>query len=228
MFHLKKCISFLILLLTTTILAEKECLVTTGENCNNNSYYLVNKANMYAITNSDNMTLYYCNNEKVACEEVIEPGYYIVNKEIVFKCRMNGLVNQCSKFKIEENECTEDTIGKLYSATQSSIISLCLNVEGTIKSFVDLNKANSGDYIVSRGEDNIFGLVNYGLLRVEDKKITLDAEYNNGLKYVFVNKLKNYRVMVKGETCPMTGSPNILDRMNILEFMCSKGLCTMQ
>jgi len=143
---------------------------------NNNSYYLVNKANMYAITNSDNMTLYYCNNEKVACEEVIEPGYYIVNKEIVFKCRMNGLVNQCSKFKIEENECTEDTIGKLYSATQSSIISLCLNVEGTIKSFVDLNKANSGDYIVSRGEDNIFGLVNYGLLRVEDKKITLDAE----------------------------------------------------
>ena len=181
-------------------------------------------------------SLYYCSGgETKICEEQTSVGYYFVDPKTLYVCRINNSPFQCTKESIpdERNACTEDNIGKLFVKTGDSTASLCLNYAADTPSVVELNGSAKGNYLVYKNSnpiENVFGITGsnekYAIVGIQDKVVSLNSTYSNGLKYVYVDATKN-RVMEKGDKDfpKLTGSTSDPDEDNIMELLCSSGKC---
>ncbi|ORY26729.1 hypothetical protein LY90DRAFT_628881 [Neocallimastix californiae] len=202
----------------------KECDVTTGTNCVENSYYLVHKKTLNIITNGYGF-LYFCKTEK-DCTQITETGYYIIDKDTVYFCSNTS----CRKDNTVD-ECDNNGLGRI--VYKDNKLSICLN--GVTA--VDIVKSNNGNYMVTGSgtdsnsdngsgnseEDILFASKGkFAIITIKDQIITLNSKYNNNMKYVYVNSSGNQKVMEKGNTCPKNGSL-ISD---VLEFECNRGICT--
>lgn len=179
-----------------------------------NTYYL------------ENGKLYYCENENEECDEITEVGYYINDKENAYACKSNGSSIICEKVTItvDPKDGCSNNIGKLI--VLESKLSICLASDKSI----ELNNVNTGNYIVENGSNDIFGIVEggYAIITVNEKSVILNKEYDNKLKYVYVNnENKSLKVMEKGNTCPKDASKNnAIKSDDILELECENGICT--
>ncbi|KAL6601962.1 hypothetical protein LY90DRAFT_509679 [Neocallimastix californiae] len=193
------------------------------------SYYLIDKSN-YEISSTQG-TLFYCSEENKACDEINKIGYYVVDKNTIYTCKLDNVNGfYCIKENLtkDDNQCDEQHIGKLYSKNSSDIISLCLNYDDDTSSLqpeaisVDLTNNNiSENYIIKKNSDNIFNLdegENYALINIKNKVITLNPNYKNGLKNVYIDK-STYKVVEKSETVN-------LEPRNILEINCVNAKCS--
>ncbi|ORY34438.1 hypothetical protein LY90DRAFT_673236 [Neocallimastix californiae] len=211
------------------------CNVFDPTNCISNVYYLVNKQDHSLINDTGvSGSLYYCSGgETKICEEQTSVGYYFVDPKTVYVCRINNSPFQCTKESIpdERNACTEDNIGKLFVKTGDSTASLCLNYAADTPSVVELNGSAKGNYLVYKNSnpiENVFGITGsnekYAIVGIQDKVVSLNSTYSNGLKYVYVDATKN-RVMEKGDKDfpKLTGSTSDPDENNIMELLCNNG-----
>jgi len=194
----------------------KECEVATGANCVVGNYYLVDTETNTLLSGSGvEGSLYHCEEEKKACTQIIKTGYYVVDEETLYSC-------QDSTCQMAEyvDSCTDETTGRVRFHEDKFYICLVDTVG------VELTVANNGDYIVQASTGNIFASTNYALINIKEHVVTLNNDYKNDLKYVYVNKSTagNYKVMKKGDTCPKTAN----ELADIMEFKCSNSQCQLK
>lgn len=200
------------------------CTVSNGSNCNSNSYYLVDSEDNNKIINNNNKYgyLFYCSNENMACTRISDVGYYVVDSSIIYDCLSSNTGILCKLDNYYE-ECNNDSIGKIIYKDKK--LSICINNE----IIVDITTTSKSDYVVSKGNGNIFISSNdeedYAIISINEQVVTLNTKYSNGLKYVYVNKGSNgnYKVMKNTDTCPKNNS-NIIEN-DILELECTNGKC---
>eukprot|EP00833_Pecoramyces_ruminatium_P013887 jgi/Orpsp1_1/1187919/evm.model.d7180000061158.1 len=174
-------------------------------------------------------SLYYCATEGQNCNEILDLGYYIIDETLGYVCQSISEEVSCRNIEIGTTCESANDVGKIIYA--SNKISLCLNyVAGAANQLsIELNATNSGNYILPKNNDNIFGLSSdqYALINVNDKVITLNKKYDNKLKFVYANTDSN-KIIEKGDTCPKTkdATPKWNDE-KILEMNCVEGKCTL-
>lgn len=189
---------------------EKECDVVSGVSCTDGSYHL------------KNTELFYCEKQGDPCQSVSDVGYFIVDETTIFFCKKNGITLECGSLANVANEenCSNALVGEV--AMINSQLSICVSNDTPIP----LTSSNKGTYIVYGKSGDIFGIngagKEYGIINVDEKIITLHQNYNNHLKYVYVDQSETgkYKVLEKGiSTCP-TDKDN-----GMLELECSNGFC---
>lgn len=129
-------------------------------------------------------SLYYCTTEGQNCSEIREVGYYVIDESLgYYVCQALSDEISCHKASFGSTCESLNDVGKIIYA--SNKISLCLNYnEGaTIQPSIELNASNSGNYVLPRGNDNVFGLEEnqYAIINVKDRIISL----NNNCKLSF-------------------------------------------
>lgn len=158
----------------------------------------------------------------MGCEEIIEVGYYINDKKDAYACENKNSGLSCKKLKntMAKESCT-NKIGELV-LSDNSIISICLTKDNA----VELDNSHSGNYVVEKGKNDIFGIAEsggYAIINVKENVAILNKDYKNQLKYIYVND--SYKVMNKEDkTCPMK-TKDAIDEEKILELECDNGIC---
>lgn len=189
----------------------------------------MNKDN-YSLA-EDEGSLFLCKNEGTACSEIFETGYFAIDKNTIYTCKeaQDGGM-ECSKSEIAESEnaCNSSTVGKIFLNQEKLSICFAYESGGTPKEYsIELNVANSGDYIIHKDATNLFGLSSqqdYAIVSVKDRIVTINKNYDNELKYVYANKSGKMKLIKKGDTCPpKTGGG--FDTDNIMELNCTEGKC---
>lgn len=204
-----------------------KCDISSGMNCKSNTYYIIDKT---TNTEADEGSLYFCESDNKACIEKNSIGYYIVDNENIYNCKENGSEMLCSKGTIGSTCDSNSDVGKLYIPDSKTSLYFCLS-SGI---GMELNNANTGNYIVERNSNrDIFGLdvtYNRGIISLNDKEVTFNSKYSNKLKYIYANKIENYKIMEKTSTntCPTkTGGDGkaMIDNSKIIEYECINGKC---
>jgi hypothetical protein len=208
-----------------------ECeVLNNGNNCKEKTYYLIDKSDNYHVLEDGIGSLYYCTTEGQNCSEIREVGYYVIDESLgYYVCQALSDEISCHKASFGSTCESLNDVGKIIYA--SNKISLCLNYnEGaTIQPSIELNASNSGNYVLPRGNDNVFGLEEnqYAIINVKDRIISLNNNYQNKLKYVYANTESNYKIIEKGDTCPKTKTANPTWNLEkIMEMTCDQGKCT--
>jgi len=198
-----------------------------------NNYYLVSSKDLSLTEEGESGILYYCTGEKVECERQNDIGYYVIDKETVYTCQEDGIGITCKRSTVTLETCSNARhIGKLFSSSTDTTISLCLNYD-TEASTIVLDGSNTGNYLVYKNVDpkaNVFGIhgVNeaYAIIGIQDKVVRLNSTYSNGLKYVYADSSTN-RIMEKGDKNypKVTGSSGEPNEDLIMELLCNNGHC---
>eukprot|EP00833_Pecoramyces_ruminatium_P006858 jgi/Orpsp1_1/1180890/evm.model.c7180000075024.2 len=154
-----------------------ECDVLTGKNCVEKNYYLVDKIDFTVVKEGSTGSLYYCETEDEACSMIYDIGLFIIDQNKGYACKILGGELTCEVINITENTCASASdVGKVFY--DSNKISICLNYD-TKAYAVELNSTNSGNYILEKDAENVFGLQsgsNYALINIKDKIITLNTK----------------------------------------------------
>lgn len=163
------------------------------------TYYLVDKTDYTLLEEGSSGSLFYCENEGEACSMIYDIGLFIVDQTSGYACKLLGSELTCEMISIGDNTCASvSDIGKVFYA--SNKLSICVNYStGDSKAYsVELNSTNSGNYMLAKGSDDIFGLgssTNYALVSIKDKIITLNTKCkylinkNNDIVFKFLPKI---------------------------------------
>lgn len=151
------------------------------------NYYLVDKNDFTVVKEGSTGSLYYCETEDEACSMIYDIGLFIIDQNKGYACKILGGELTCEVINITENTCASASdVGKVFY--DSNKISICLNYD-TKAYAVELNSTNSGNYILEKDAENVFGLQsgsNYALINIKDKIITLNTKCKLNRRHLFL------------------------------------------
>ncbi|KAL6632904.1 hypothetical protein U3516DRAFT_497836, partial [Neocallimastix sp. 'constans'] len=155
------------------------------------------------------------------CEQITEAGYYIIDNDNVFSCKIDDTL-KCDKetIKTETSETVDCSNKNGQLMIFGSQLLICLSED----KYIEIS-SNSGNYVV-KGASIQFGIEEnaYAIINVNENYVKLNTQYRNNLAYIYVNILcdnpsTTYKIMDKNASCPQKSDGNF-NFDNILELFC--------